>query len=106
MSDRFQFDLGLRRTSRQAIAEIQSRLTGATPGQLAIADGGSGQLSLAEERGEGRVSMADEVPTDAEADVQWPTDVDSEGSAQSSDGDLPTDEEKSAERPRRPRETE
>ncbi len=77
MAARFQFDLGLRRASRQAIAEIQSRLTGATPGQLALADGASGQLSLAEERGEGRVSMADEVPTDTEAEgeVQWSTDA-------------------------------
>ena len=78
MAGRFPFDLGLRRASRQAIAEIQSRLTGATPGQLALADGGSGQLSLAEEGLEGRVSVAAEGEADAEAEgdgaTRWPTD--------------------------------
>jgi hypothetical protein len=76
MAGRFPFDLGLRRASRQAIAEIQSRLTGATPGQLALADGGSGQLSLADEGVEGRVSMAAEAEeaTTADDQTQWPTD--------------------------------
>ena len=80
MAARFPFDLGLRRASRQAIAAIQSRLTGATPGQLSLADGGSGQLSLAEESADGRVSIADEVPAAAagessggEGHEHWPT---------------------------------
>jgi len=116
MAGRFQFDLGLRRASRQAIADIQSRLTGATPGQLALADGGSGQLSLAEEGGEGRVSMADEVPTDTETDgeTQWPTDVHGDASTKAAsksltDGSSPADEEEPAVEPPPPpdrRETE
>jgi hypothetical protein len=41
--------LGLRRAARQAIAEIQSRLVGASPGQLSLAgaDTEAGRLSLA-----------------------------------------------------------
>jgi hypothetical protein len=69
MASRFPFDLGLRRASRQAIAEIQSRLTGATPGQLALADGDAGQLSLAEESVQGRVSMADEAEGDGKIEM-------------------------------------
>jgi hypothetical protein len=38
----------LRRAARQAIAEIQSRLPGASPGQLSLAGGEAGALSLAE----------------------------------------------------------
>jgi hypothetical protein len=67
MASRYPFDLGIRRASRQAIAEIQSRLTGATPGQLALADGDAGQLSLAAEDAHGWVSMEGEVPV-GEAD--------------------------------------
>ncbi len=37
----------LRRAARQAIAEIQSRLPGATPGQLSLSGTEAGQLSLA-----------------------------------------------------------
>jgi HEAT repeat protein len=48
----------LRRATRQAIAEIQSRLAGASPGQLSLAEGGVGQLSIAE--GEvGQLSLAE-----------------------------------------------
>jgi HEAT repeat protein len=51
----------LRRAARQAIAEIQSRLTGASPGQLSIATGEAGQLSLAEsEAGQLSVAQAEE----------------------------------------------
>ncbi len=54
-------DAEMRRTARQAIAEIQSRLTGAEPGQLSIAGGKSGQLSLA--GGEaGALSLAESEP--------------------------------------------
>jgi len=74
MAGRFPFDLGLRRASRQAIAEIKSRLTGATPGQLALADGDTGQLSLAEEGLQGQVSLAAEGEGAAEGETQWPTD--------------------------------
>jgi len=67
-------DLGLRRASRQAIAQIHSRLKGATPGQLALAEADSGQLSLADEEAHGWLSLegvasigrADESPVDEE----------------------------------------
>ena len=48
----------LRRAARQAVARIQSRVSGASPGQLSIAGDQSGQLSLAEEDRRGQVSMA------------------------------------------------
>ena len=48
----------LRSVGRQAIAEIQARLTGAEPGQLSLAGGEAGALSLAD--GEpGRLSLAE-----------------------------------------------
>jgi HEAT repeat protein len=47
----------LRKAAREAIAEIQSRLGGASPGQLSLADGEAGQLSLADEDPRGRVSI-------------------------------------------------
>ena len=49
--------LGLRRAARQAIAEIQSRLEGASPGQLSLAQVEAGQLSLAQAEA-GRLSLA------------------------------------------------
>jgi hypothetical protein len=88
MASRFPFDLGLRRASRQAIAEIQSRLTGATRGQLALAGGDAGQLSLAGEDAHGWVSMEDGVSHDAEArgtvdgETRWPTDAEGAGSTE------------------------
>jgi hypothetical protein len=54
----------MRRAARQAIAEIQARLTGAEPGQLTLAGGEAGALSLADEAGEpGRLSLAEEEAT-------------------------------------------
>jgi HEAT repeat protein len=47
----------LRRAARQAIAEIQSRLADASPGQLSLAATDAGQLSMAEAEG-GQVSLA------------------------------------------------
>jgi len=127
MAGRFPFDLGLRRASRQAIAEIQSRLTGATPGQLALADGDAGQLSLAEEGLEGRVSMAAEddasagvVDDESEAadsaaegavddESQWPTDTQGDESGEDA-SEPPTDTDEppagSMPRPHDRRETE
>ena len=50
-----------RSVARQAIAEIQARLTGAAPGQLSLSGGEAGALSLAD--GEpGRLSLAEEPP--------------------------------------------
>jgi HEAT repeat protein len=51
---------GLRRAARQAVAEIQSRLQGASPGQVSLAEGEAGQLSLAGEDPVGRVTLADQ----------------------------------------------
>ena len=51
-------DGDLRRAARQAVAEIQSRVSGATPGQLSLADDQSGRLSLAGEDRRGQVSLA------------------------------------------------
>jgi HEAT repeat protein len=55
--DRFPADSNLRRAARQAIAEIQSRLSGASPGQLSLAEGQGGRLSLAGDEA-GRLSLA------------------------------------------------
>ena len=46
----------LSRAAREAIAAIQSRLTGATPGQVSLAGGEAGQVSVVESA-EGRVSL-------------------------------------------------
>ncbi len=52
----------MRRAARQAIAEIQARLTGAEPGQLTLTVGEAGALSLADGAGEpGRLSLAEQV---------------------------------------------
>jgi HEAT repeat protein len=99
MASRFPFDLGLRRAARQAIAEIHSRLTGATPGQLALADGDAGRLSLAEENVQGRVSIAGEAggedaeTTDGES--HWPPDRTSTGPADPPSGSPGEEEEPS-----------
>ena len=47
----------VRSAARQAIAEIQSRLSGAGPGQLSLAGGEAGQHSLSENEA-GRRSLA------------------------------------------------
>jgi HEAT repeat protein len=52
-------DAGLRRAARQAIAQIQARLTGAEPGQLSLAGSEAGALSLADGEA-GSLSLADE----------------------------------------------
>jgi len=56
-AERFWLDLDLRRATRQAIAEIQSRLQGASPGQLSLAGTAAGQLSLAQDEA-GQLSLA------------------------------------------------
>ena len=47
----------VRRAARQAVAEIQSRLPGASPGQLSLTGGEAGRLSLADDDPRGRVSL-------------------------------------------------
>ena len=49
-------DADFKRDARQAIAEIQARLPGASPGQLSIASGEAGQLSIVEDE-RGRLSL-------------------------------------------------
>lgn len=56
-ADRYS-DTAFRRAARQAIAEIQARLPGASPGQLSLAVAESGQLSLAEAEA-GQLSLAE-----------------------------------------------
>jgi hypothetical protein len=51
------FDGTLRRATRHAIVEIQARVTGASPGQLSLAAGEAGQISLVDEDQRGRVSL-------------------------------------------------
>jgi HEAT repeat protein len=48
-TERFWLDLDLRQAARQAIAGIQARLEGASPGQLSLAATEAGQLSLAQD---------------------------------------------------------
>ena len=57
-AERSWIDLKLRRAARQAIAEIQSRLEGASPGQLSLAATEAGQLSLAHME-TGQLSLAE-----------------------------------------------
>ncbi len=61
----------LRSAARQAIAEIQSRLTGAAPGQLALAEGVEGALTLAAEEA-GGLSLTEDTaePTAGESGFQ------------------------------------
>lgn len=58
LADRFLIG-EIRRAARQAIAEIQSRLQGASPGQLSLAGAEAGQLSLASDPA-GQLSLGDE----------------------------------------------
>ena len=59
MEARHPDDKELHRATRQAIAEIQSRLAGALPGQLSLAEGAAGQLSLTEGDA-GKLSLAED----------------------------------------------
>jgi hypothetical protein len=62
-------DRDLRRAARQAVAEIQSRLQGASPGQLSLAGDGAGQLSLAPGEA-GQLSL----PTESGGQLSLPPD--------------------------------
>jgi hypothetical protein len=52
-------DGDFRRAARQAIAEIQGRASGASPGQLSLADDAGGRLSLADVDPRGRVAIVE-----------------------------------------------
>ncbi|HYG64776.1 MAG TPA: HEAT repeat domain-containing protein [Thermoanaerobaculia bacterium] len=54
-------DRELRRVARQSVAEIQSRIEGASPGQLSLAQSEAGQLSLATDPS-GQLSLRSERP--------------------------------------------
>ena len=54
-------DADFSRAARQAVAEIQARLPGASPGQLSLASGEAGQLSLTEDE-RGRLSLKQDPP--------------------------------------------
>lgn len=56
-------DAETRRAARQAVAEIQSRLPGASAGQLSIASDDAGGLSLADDDPRGRVSLSNTAGT-------------------------------------------
>ena len=58
LADRFLIG-EIRKSARQAVAEIQSRLEGASPGQLSLAGAEAGQLSLADDPA-GRLSLPGE----------------------------------------------
>ena len=58
-TERSWLDREFDRAARQAIAEIQSRLQGASPGQLSLAGAEAGQLSLAQAE-TGQLSLADD----------------------------------------------
>ena len=58
-AERSRLDRELRRATRQAIAEIQSRAHGASPGQLSLAGAEAGQLSLAGTEA-GQLSLAED----------------------------------------------
>ena len=60
-AERSWIDLGLRAAARQAIAEIQSRLEGASPGQLSLTEAEAGQLSLARDEA-GQLSLSQKEP--------------------------------------------
>lgn len=62
-ADGFSFPGELRRATRQAIAEIQSRAEGASPGQLSLAGSEAGQLSLAHDPA-GQLSLGETPPAD------------------------------------------
>ena len=51
-------DLSLRSAARQAVAAIQARLPGASPGQISLGEAETGQLTLAEPPEPGRLSIA------------------------------------------------
>ena len=57
--ERSRLDRKLHRATRQAIAEIQARVQGASPGQLSLAGAEAGQLSLAQGEA-GQLSLAED----------------------------------------------
>lgn len=72
------------RAARQAVAQIQDRLQGAEVGQLTLADGEGGALSLAEEAEPGRLSLfgesSDEEQDEAPPEAAVERRVEREGS--------------------------
>jgi HEAT repeat protein len=66
---RAESDAGVRGAARQAVAEIQSRLQGAAPGQLSLAGSEAGALSLVQDES-GRLSLGPSDPGAGEDPVR------------------------------------
>ncbi len=81
-------DLDLRATARQAIAAIQSRVPGASPGQISLASGESGLLSLANGDEHGAVTLAENAG-DTGSDGVRLNDVGPDGVGSDSDAQRP-----------------
>jgi molecular chaperone DnaK (HSP70) len=64
LQERKDADKRLRSAARQAVARIQSRRVGASPGQLSLASDEAGQLSLADEDPKGQLSLPEPPPTE------------------------------------------
>jgi len=56
---RYPRDRELRLAVNQAVTDIQSRLSGASRGQVSLAEGATGHVSLAEGSDAGRLSLAE-----------------------------------------------
>lgn len=65
-------DFELRRAANAAIGAIQSRIKGAELGQLSLAEGGSGQLSIGGDMPEGQVSLTSPTETPSPAKPKRP----------------------------------
>jgi len=76
-AERSPLNLDLRKATRQSIAEIQTRLAGASPGQLSLAEAEAGQLSLAVDPA-GQLSISGRIPDPRPSLLQEAGLVDSE----------------------------
>jgi len=80
-------DGALRRATRQAIAEIQGRVSGASPGQLSLAADGAGQLTLAEEDRRGQLALSSSAVRPGEQNLVATGDVSGEVSGDGGDAE-------------------
>ncbi len=76
----------LRRAAREAIVAIQGRVGGASPGQLSLADGEAGQVSLVDEDRQGQVSLQVET-----SPAQPAPSASASAATMASTGSVPTD---------------
>lgn len=78
----------VRRAAAAAIAEIQSRLTGAAPGQLALSRGEAGSLALAD-RAEGDLALVGLPEPEAGSTPTQRNEVENAGQASAPSGPPP-----------------